>query len=98
MLRRIHDKGFLIVSCLVCCAGFFALMQTIAKDELNFFAKTAHPMLVYGSNRSACSDPQVSRITTGSQGTANGLVLASGQEVEAKLVLSNATPEVTFNR
>jgi hypothetical protein len=46
----------------------------------------------------ACSDPQVNRITTGAQGTANGLVLASGQEVEARLVLSNATPEVTFNR
>jgi hypothetical protein len=28
----------------------------------------------------------------------NGLVLASGQEVEARLVLSSATPEVTFNR
>ena len=40
----------------------------------------------------------VERITTAPSGEASGVVLASGQEIRAKLVLSNATPEVTFNQ
>eukprot|EP00092_Neocalanus_flemingeri_P033858 GFUD01036819.1.p1 GENE.GFUD01036819.1~~GFUD01036819.1.p1 ORF type:complete len:586 (+),score=126.61 GFUD01036819.1:107-1864(+) len=40
----------------------------------------------------------VSRITTASSGEANGLVLEDGTEVRGKIVLSNATPEITFNR
>ena len=44
------------------------------------------------------TDCPVERITTASSGEASGVVLASGQEVRASLVLSNATPEVTFNQ
>ena len=44
------------------------------------------------------TDCPVERITTAPSGQANGVVLADGQEVKAKLVLSNATPEVTFNQ
>ena len=44
------------------------------------------------------TDCPVERITTASSGEASGVVLASGQEVRARLVLSNATPEVTFNQ
>jgi len=44
------------------------------------------------------TDCPVQRITTASSGQASGVVLADGQEVRAKLVLSNATPEVTFNQ
>ena len=38
------------------------------------------------------------KITTAHNGEANGVVLASGQEIKSKLVLSNATPEITFNK
>ena len=38
------------------------------------------------------------QITTNVSGEANGVILESGQEIKAKLVLSNATPEVTFNK
>ena len=40
----------------------------------------------------------VSKITTATSGEANGLILENGTEVKGKIVLSNATPEVTFNR
>ena len=38
------------------------------------------------------------QITTNGSGEANGVILESGHEIKAKLVLSNATPEVTFNK
>ena len=38
------------------------------------------------------------QITTNVSGEANGVLLESGHEIRAKLVLSNATPEVTFNK
>ena len=44
------------------------------------------------------TDCPVQKITTSVSGEANGVVLESGQEIGAKLVLSNATPEITFNR
>lgn len=40
----------------------------------------------------------VSDITTAPSGEANGIILENGTEVHGKLILSNATPEVTFNR
>jgi len=43
------------------------------------------------------TDCPVQKITTSVSGEANGVVLESGQEIGAKLVLSNATPEITFN-
>jgi len=44
------------------------------------------------------TDSPVDKITTAHNGEANGVVLASGQEIKSKLVLSNATPEITFNK
>ena len=44
------------------------------------------------------TDCQVEKITTAASGEASGVVLAGGKEIRAKLVLSNATPEVTFNQ
>ena len=44
------------------------------------------------------TDCPVQKITTSVNGEANGVILESGQEISAKLVLSNATPEITFNR
>ena len=44
------------------------------------------------------TDCPVERITTATDGRASGVVLTDGQEIKAKLVLSNATPEVTFNK
>ena len=44
------------------------------------------------------TDCPVERITTATDGRASGVVLTDGQEINAKLVLSNATPEVTFNK
>lgn len=38
----------------------------------------------------------VSLIRTSSEGRANGVVLEDGTEVTAKIVLSNATPKVTY--
>lgn len=38
----------------------------------------------------------VSSIETASNGRVSGVLLESGQVVRAKVVLSNATPEVTF--
>ena len=40
----------------------------------------------------------VARITTGPGGEASGLVLEDGQEIRSRLVLSSATPEITFAR
>ena len=40
----------------------------------------------------------VKEITTSVTGEVDGVVLESGQKIGAKLVLSNATPEITFNR
>jgi phytoene dehydrogenase-like protein len=44
------------------------------------------------------ADSPVAAVTTGPDGTASGIVLEDGTEVRSGLVLSNATPEVTFNR
>jgi len=44
------------------------------------------------------ADSPVAAITTGLGGAASGLVLEGGREVRAGLVLSSATPEVTFSR
>jgi len=44
------------------------------------------------------TDSPVDKITTAHNGEANGVVLTSGQEIKSKLVLSNATPEITFNK
>ena len=41
---------------------------------------------------------KVEKITTNSKGEANGVILADGSQIKAKLILSNATPEVTFNK
>ena len=38
------------------------------------------------------------QITTNVSGEADGVILESGHAIKAKLVLSNATPEVTFNK
>jgi len=44
------------------------------------------------------TEKEVGRITTDSGGAVSGIVLKDGTEVKSKLVLSNATPEVTYNR
>ena len=44
------------------------------------------------------TDCQVEEITTSGTGEADGVLLETGHKIGAKLVLSNATPEVTFNR
>ncbi|XP_023322264.1 pyridine nucleotide-disulfide oxidoreductase domain-containing protein 2 [Eurytemora carolleeae] len=41
---------------------------------------------------------EVEKITTNSKGEANGVILADGSQIKAKLILSNATPEITFNK
>lgn len=40
----------------------------------------------------------VAQILVGSDGSARGVVLKDGTEVHSKVVLSNATPYVTFKR
>jgi len=40
----------------------------------------------------------VSKITTAISGEANGIILENGTEIKGKIVLSNATPEITFNK
>jgi len=44
------------------------------------------------------TEKEVERITTDSEGRANGVILQDGTEIRAKMVLANSTPEVTFNR
>ena len=56
-------------------------------------AKSAH-----ASGAQIFTSSPVAKITTAISGEANGIVLENGTEVKAKIVLSNATPEITFNR
>ena len=40
------------------------------------------------------TDSEVAGITTGASGEVSGVVLEGGREIQANIVLSNATPEV----
>merc|ERR1712013_164944 len=55
-------------------------------------AKSAH-----ASGAQIFTSSPVAKITTAISGEANGIVLENGTEVKAKIVLSNATSEITFN-
>ena len=72
----------------------------IAKSALSVGAQlyTDSPVReVCCRNTKLCMN-SLTQITTNVSGEANGVILESGHEIKAKLVLSNATPEVTFNK
>lgn len=52
--------------------------------------------VLFGKNNMSFQD--VGKILVGSDGAAKGVVLKDGTEVHSQVVLSNATPHVTFKR
>ena len=80
--------------------GMGAVSAAIAKSALSVGAQlfTDSPVKEVRCFKQFLGLQLFKQITTNVSGEANGVLLESGHEIRAKLVLSNATPEVTFNK